>query len=122
MKMERVQNKSMSNCCERIALNLHVARKMFKILPLKEVVIYKAQINGQLGYTTVCLCASSTTIKRMSETLLPWFSAQPDHSMCKRILSRNQYSDSWALQNPDCLLIRGSVGTKNFSHSHLIVL
>lgn len=46
MKMERVQNKSMSNCCERIALKLHVARKIFKILPLKEVVIYKAQING----------------------------------------------------------------------------
>lgn len=56
MKMERVQNKSMSNCCERIALNLHVARKIFKILPLKEVVSYKAQINGY----TMLMCIFNT--------------------------------------------------------------
>lgn len=44
------------------------------------------------------------------------FSAQPDHSMSRRIPRRNQYSDSWAPENPDCVLIRGSVCTKNFSH------
>lgn len=42
---------------------------------------------------------------------------QCDSPMNMRILIGNQYSDSIAPENPDCIAIRGSVCTKNLTLS-----